>query len=233
MSIRPALHRAIVNPAQSLSIDVVSDVVCPWCFVGKRHLEAALHALPSDLANTTVVVRWHPFELNPDLPREGVDRQAYLETKFGGAERAADRYERVREAGARAGIEFRFERIARQPNTRDAHRLVAWAQDSGADASPLVEALFRAYFLDGRFVGDRDELASIAGEAGLDREAARVHLASDAGIAEVVAAEQHAGHLGISGVPFFIFNRKLAVSGAEPATVLAEAMVQAARARAD
>ena len=222
-----------MNPSKTLSVDVVSDVVCPWCFVGKRHLEAALRALPSELADANIVVRWHPFELNPDLPREGVDRAGYLEAKFGGAASAADRYERVREAGVRAGIEFRFERIARQANTRDAHRLVAWAQESGADASPLVEALFRAYFIDGRFVGDRDELASIAGEAGLDREAARVHLASDAGIAEVVAAERHAGQLGISGVPFFIFNRKLAVSGAEPASVLTEAMVQAAKANAD
>ena len=217
------------NSSDPYSIDVVSDVVCPWCYVGKRQLEAALRELPPELAALRIAVRWHPFELNPELPREGVDRKGYLEAKFGGAARAAEIYQRVRDAGLRAGIEFQFERVATQPNTRDAHRLVEWAQASGAEASRLVEALFRAYFIDGRFVGDRDELAAIAGEVGFDREAARTYLASDAGSAEVAAAEARVAQLGITGVPFFILDRKLAVSGAQPPGVLVEAMVQAVR----
>lgn len=212
---------------EPLIIDVVSDVVCPWCFIGKRHLEAATRELAPAAASARIAVRWHPFELNPDLPREGIDRQAYLEAKFGGAARAQIIYDRVREAGARAGIDFRFERIARQPNTRDAHRLIAWTQASGGDASALVEALFRAYFLDGRFVGSIDELAAIAGETGADAAAVRAYLASDAAVQEVADAERRATQMGVQGVPFFIFGGSLAVSGAQPPTVLGRAIVQA------
>ena len=136
---------------EPLTIDIVSDLVCPWCFIGKRHLEAALAAMPH-VGNA--VVRWHPFELNPDLPAAGVERRQYLEAKFGGPERAAQIYARVREAGERAGIPFDFDAIVRQPNTREAHRLIAWAQANG-DADPLVERLFRAYFLEGRDLTDR------------------------------------------------------------------------------
>jgi predicted DsbA family dithiol-disulfide isomerase len=221
-----------VSSSDTLSIDVVSDAVCPWCFVGKRHLEAALAASPAQLRAAGIAVRWHPFELNPDLPREGIDRRAYLEAKFGGAARASEIYQRVSDAGRRAGIEFAFDRIERQPNTRDAHRLVAWAQAAQGDASPLVEALFRAYFLDGRFIGERDELAAIAGTAGFDRDDARAHLESDAGAAEIAAAEQRAARLGITGVPFFIFDGRLAVSGAQPPDALVDAMLQASRERA-
>jgi len=201
-----------------LVIDVVSDVVCPWCFIGKRHLEAALAGLPEAAG---AIVRWHPFELNPDLPTEGVDRKGYLEAKFGGPARAAEIYGRVRDAGARAGIDFDFDAIARQPNTRDAHRLIAWAQEQdGADG--LVERLFRAYFLDGRHVGDREVLAAIAGEAGLDAGAALAYLASGQGADAVAALDRRARELGIEGVPFFIFDQRVGVSGAqEPETLLA------------
>jgi predicted DsbA family dithiol-disulfide isomerase len=209
------------SPPLELAIDIVSDVVCPWCFVGKRRLEAALAALAAREPALRPVIAWHPFQLNPDLPGDGMDRRLYLETKFGGAARAGQVYERVRAAGASVGIEFAFERIARQPNTLDAHRLIAWAQERGR-ADALVERLFRAYFLDGEYVGELGILARLAGEAGLDPVAASAYLASEEGSAAIAAADRRARELGIDGVPFFIFNRRVGVSGAqEPATLLA------------
>jgi predicted DsbA family dithiol-disulfide isomerase len=214
--------------APSRTVDVVSDVVCPWCYIGKRQLEEALARLPE---GERPVVRWHPFQLNPDLPPEGVDRRSYLEQKFGGPERAAQIYERVKVAGRGAGLALEFDRIERQPNTLDAHRLIAWAQaHADRDPEPLVEALFRAYFVDGRFVGDRDELARIAGEAGYDAEAARAMLEGDAGAAEIADMDRRARALGIGGVPFFVFDGKVGVSGAAGADTLAQAMAQAAAA---
>jgi len=209
--------------SELLVIDVVSDVVCPWCFIGKRHLEAALAGLPEAAG---AKVRWHPFELNPDLPVEGVDRKGYLEAKFGGPARAAEIYARVREAGVRAGLDFDFEAIARQPNTRDAHRLIAWAQSRG-DAGPLVERLFRAYFQEGRYVGDRDTLAALAAEAGCDAGAARVWLESGLGADEIAEAEARVRALGISGVPFYIFDGRVGLSGAQPPETIREAIAQA------
>jgi len=206
-------------------IDVVSDVVCPWCYIGKRHLEAALATL-DESGQARPVVRWHPYELNPDLPAEGVDRREYLERKFGGPARAAQIYERVQRAGTQAGLAFDFERIERQPNTRAAHRLIAWAQGRG-DADPLVERLFRAYFIDGRFVGANEVLAEIAHESGLDADAAYAFLASDVGNAEIAEAEERAASLGISGVPFFIVDGRYGLSGAQPAEAIVEALRRA------
>ena len=145
-------------------IDVVSDVVCPWCYIGKRRLEAALQRLDGSPPQ----IHWHPFQLNPDLPAEGVDRRSYLEAKFGGARRADEIYARVRAAGASVGITFEFDRIQRQPNTLDAHRLIAWAQAHG-DAEPLVERLFRAYFIEGAFIGDARVLEQLASRSGVRR----------------------------------------------------------------
>jgi len=218
-------------PSQDVPvIDVVSDVVCPWCYIGKRHLEAALASL-DDAGQPRPVVRWHPYELNPGLPGEGVDRREYLERKFGGPARAAQIYERVRRAGTQAGIAFDFERIERQPNTRDAHRLVAWAQGQG-DADALVERLFRAYFVEGRFVGAHETLAEIAHEAGLDADAAYAFLSSDRGIAEIADAEERAASLGITGVPFFIVDGRYGLSGAQPAEAIVEALRRARQAEA-
>ncbi len=206
-------------------VDVVSDVVCPWCYVGKRHLESALAAL-AEAGEPVPAVRWHPYELNPGLPAEGVDRREYLERKFGGPARAAQVYERVRRAGTQAGIAFDFERIALQPNTRDAHRLVAWGQTRG-DAGPLVERLFRAYFVEGRFVGSHEVLADLAAEAGEDRDAALEFLASGVGRDEVAQAEARAATLGITGVPFFIVDGRYGLSGAQPAEAFVEALRRA------
>jgi predicted DsbA family dithiol-disulfide isomerase len=209
-----------------LTIDVISDVVCPWCFIGRRRLGEALASYATAEPNIRPVVSWHPFQLNPDLPREGIARQAYLEAKFGGRERAAEIYARVRAAGRTVGIEFEFDRIERQPNTIDAHRLVSWAQANG-DPEEVVERLFRAYFLEGRFIGDRDVLADVAAEAGLARDAACAYLDSESGTDKIEAMDRRVRELGVTGVPFFIFGGRVAVSGAQEAPVLVDAMAQA------
>ena len=210
-----------------LSIDIVSDVVCPWCYIGKRKLEAALARRVRDDAQR-VQVRWLAFQLNPDIPAGGVDRRSYLEQKFGGPERAKQIYARIKAAGDEVGIAFDFERIVRQPNTVDAHRLTAWAQElDPVAADALVERLFRAYFIEGIDIGNIDALAALAGDAGFDATAARAWLASDSGRAAIEAEEQHSRALGVTGVPFFVFNQRLAVSGAQPPEVLLEAIEQA------
>jgi len=211
---------------RTMAIDVISDVVCPWCFVGRRRLGAALALLAQREPGIHPVVSWHPFQLNPDLPREGIDRRAYLEAKFGGRARAAEIYDRVTEAGRSVGIDFAFDRILRQPNTLDAHRLIAWAQRRG-NAEDVVERLFRAYFLEGRFVGDRAVLAAIAAEAGQDGEAAAAMLAGDDGTDDTRAMDRRVRELSVTGVPFFIFNGRVAVSGAQEPDTLLEAMMQA------
>ncbi|HEY1327159.1 MAG TPA: DsbA family oxidoreductase [Casimicrobiaceae bacterium] len=219
--------------AANLTVDVVSDVVCPWCYIGKRRLESALAELRAGEPDLSVAVRWHPFQLNPDLPAEGMDRRAYLEAKWGSAERAAQNYERVQQAARASGLELAVDRIARQPNTLDAHRLIAWAQsEDPSRASELVERLFQAYFVEGRLVGDRAELARIAGEAGYDAGAVRAFLDSDRLREAIAGADVRARELGIGGVPFFIFNGRVALSGAhEPGTML-DAIRQARQARA-
>jgi predicted DsbA family dithiol-disulfide isomerase len=212
--------------AGDYQIDVISDVVCPWCYIGQRRLAQARASLADDDPARQARVRWHPFQLNPDLPRAGVARKAYLEDKFGGPERAAQIYARVGAAGATVGIAFAFERIERQPNTLDAHRLIAWAQARG-DAGDLVESLFRAYFTEGRAIGERDVLAEIATEAGYDAAAARAWLDSDEGVEEIARMERRAREIGVGGVPFFVFNGQVAVSGAQEPDVLREAMTRA------
>jgi len=207
-----------------LSIDIVSDVVCPWCYVGKRRLEAALERRASDAQ--PVNVRWHAFQLNPDIPPSGVDRRSYLERKFGGPERAQQIYARIKAAGDEVGIAFDFDRIVRQPNTRDAHRLIAWAQSRG-DADPLVERLFKAYFVEGRFIGAHEVLAEIAHEAGENADAAYAFLESDVGTTEIAEAEERAASLGITGVPFFIVDGRYGLSGAQPSEAIVEALRRA------
>ena len=222
-----AASRSVDSPSVSsgsaLAVDVVSDIVCPWCYVGKRKLERALEALSAQEPALPITVRWHPFELNPELPAEGIPRAAYLEAKFG---RTTGAHDRVKAVGTSVGIDFAFERIARQPNTRDAHRLVAWAQQSG-DAAGLMEALFRAYFVEGRSLGDAEQLAGIAASAGLDRTAARALLAGDRLRAEIESEYREAQGAGIHAVPFFIFNGRTAVSGAHDPPTLLEAIAAA------
>lgn len=211
----------------TLTIDVISDVVCPWCYIGKRKLEAAL-ALPEAADLPNIVIRWHAFQLNPDLPSEGIPRHEYLQAKFGGAEAAAQVYDRVRAAGMAVGLPLNIDGIELQPNTLAAHALIAFAQSGDADGGDIAERLFKAYFIENRFIGDVDVLAEIAEEAGLNGEDARAFVTNPDHLAAVVQSEEEARQLGVSGVPFFIFNRSIGVSGAQDPTTLLAAMQQAA-----
>ena len=207
-------------------IDVISDVVCPWCYIGQRRLGEALARLPEEDPARRATLRWHPFQLNPQMPEAGVPRKNYAEDKFGSPQRVAELNARVAAVGATHGIPFAFDRIQHQPNTRDAHRLINWAQ-SQRDASDLVERLFRAFFVEGRNIGDHAVLAAIAGEAGLDAQAAREMLDSDEGAEAVGVMDHRAREIGVQGVPFFIFNQHIAVSGAQEPAVLLDAIAQA------
>ena len=210
----------------TLTIDIVSDVVCPWCFIGKRKLEAAL-ALPDAADLPNVIIRWHPFQLNPDLPSQGISRKQYLEDKFGGPERAAEIYERVRTAGRSVGLELNIDGITLQPNTLAAHALIAFAQLGDADGSDMKERLLNAYFVENRFIGSPDVLAEIAEEAGLNGDDARAFVTDPDHLEAVAQADARVRGMGISGVPFFIFNQRVSVSGAQDPAVLLGAMQQA------
>lgn len=203
-----------------LHVAVVSDVVCPWCFIGKRRLEEAarqLAARPED--PRTLRVTWHPYQLNPDLPREGVDRQAYLGGKFGDASGGAV-YARIAEAGRTVGLDFDFAAIQRTPNTLDAHRLL-WLAGQGGDQEALAEALFAAFFLHGRDIGDRAVLAEIAGEAGIDSSRAAAFLDGPGGTDAVRAEEAENRTLPTQGVPTYVAG-PLSLSGAQsPETFVA------------
>lgn len=207
----------------ALTIEVVSDVVCPWCYIGKRRLEKALALLGEGVQPE---VTWLPFQLNPDMPRGGMPRSEYRRAKFGSVERGRQLDERVAAEGRGEGIAFALERIERTPNTFAAHQLIDLAQQQGA-GSAVVDALFRAYFEEARDTGDPEVLLVLAEAAGLAREAVRERWA-DAGEARRVAQlEESMKQLGISGVPTFVLNRKFGVSGAQPAEALAAAMREA------
>ena len=198
-------------------IDVFSDTVCPWCWIGKRRLERTLEARP-DLDAEMV---WHAFQLNPTMPAEGMDRRAYLHDKFGGADNARSIYGRVIAEGARESLPFDFGAIPRTPNTLDSHRLVRWAAGQPLGQMPMVEALFDAYFARGQDVGDAEVLARVAAAAGYDESGARDLLAGDEGRAEVTREDMRARSAGITGVPCFILDGKVAVPGAaEPEVFL-------------
>lgn len=210
-----------------LTVDVVSDIVCPWCFVGKHRLDAALAQLREREPDLDIRVQWLPFFLDPNTPVKGEPYRAYLEKKFGGAE-AVDRIqERLAEAGATAGIAFAFDKMAVRPNTLLAHRLLHRAQQKGADASALKERLLSGHFQRGENIGDIETLARIAGEFGDDVDETRRFLASDADADVVRGLVNRAQQMGISGVPFFIFNQKVGMSGAHPPQDILNAIEQA------
>ncbi|MCJ2034951.1 DsbA family oxidoreductase [Methylobacterium sp. J-068] len=194
----------------SLTISVFSDVICPWCFLGKRRLEHALDGL--GLRDTTTVT-WLPFELNPDMPPEGVARAVYRDRKFGLA-RSAQLDAQMTEYGQAEGIAFAFERMRRTPNTRDAHRLIAAGQEAGRGEA-LVEGLFRAYFEQGEDIGDRAVLLRLARASGLAPNAANAALARTDLSDRIVGLEAQAARMAIGGVPFFIVDEGRAVSGAQ------------------
>lgn len=193
-----------------MRIDIFSDVICPWCFIGKRRLEKALTLRPLP----DVKIQWRAFQLNPGMPEEGMERQAYLAAKFGGPEAAQRIYDTVGAAGRRSGVAFAFERITRTPNTVAAHRLIRFAERHGRQDA-MVEALFCAYFLEGRNLSDKDTLAQIATGVGLEAEATRAYLAGEEDTDTVLAEDVYARRLGIGGVPCFIVDGRYALSGAQ------------------
>jgi predicted DsbA family dithiol-disulfide isomerase len=195
----------------------VSDTVCPWCFIGKRRLERAIAQRPSE----TFDIGWRPFQLNPDMPADGMPRERYLSLKFGGAERARRIYDTVTQAGADEGLAFNFDAIRQQPNTFDSHRLIRWSASAGLQ-NQVVEALFRRYFFDGADIGDRRVLIETAAACGMDGTLVRDLLARDADRDLVVSEEAVARRMGIAGVPCFIVEERYAVSGAQDPSVLTQ-----------
>jgi predicted DsbA family dithiol-disulfide isomerase len=208
-----------------MTVDVVSDVVCPWCYLGKRRLERAIELLP----RIELVVRWRPFRLDPTIPAGGIDRRDYLTRKFGSLDAVAATHAKLTELGRREGIVYRFDRIARAPSTVDAHRVIRWASALGLGEA-IVERLFRAYFAEGIDIGDRTTLAELAEDAGLAGGTA-ARLASEEDSGAVVAEIEEAYRIGVSGVPCFIIDRRYAVMGAHPPETLVEAISQAVAAR--
>jgi len=219
-----------------LNIDIISDVVCPWCYIGKRQIEAALalYAQQNPGADKPRVT-WRPFQLNPQMPAEGMSRQDYVVQKFGAA-RAKDIYARVAAVGVEYGIPFAFDKIARQPNTLAVHSLIALAGAEGPQTDDLQsrvkEAFLHAYFLDGVDLTKTENLVAIATAAGLDRAKVEQCLADPQSRQAAEQEDQRARAIGVEGVPFFIFNGKLAVSGAQGPAALLDAMRQAETAAA-
>ncbi|MGI9371946.1 MAG: DsbA family oxidoreductase [Hyphomicrobiales bacterium] len=207
--------------ASPITIDVISDVMCPWCLIGKRRLEKALAAHPE----IPVEVRWRPFQLDPTIPENGMSRKEYLENKFG-AEGAKEAYDRIRETGKADDIEFDFESIEKSPNTLNAHRLIRWAAAFNAQDA-MVERLFSLFFLEGEDLSDQDTLLNAAEDAGLEREVVERLLAGDADKDEVRQEIVTAGQMGVTGVPCFIVDQKYAVMGAQPSDVIAGAISKA------
>jgi predicted DsbA family dithiol-disulfide isomerase len=202
-----------------VKVEIASDVVCPWCYIGKKRLEKALALVPE----LRPEIRWLPFQLNPGMPKEGMPRAEYRKAKFGSLERSRQLDARVIAEGKSEGIDFAFERIERTPNTGAAHRLIALAGGQDADQDAVVNALFRAYFEEAKDIGDPKVLAAIAEQCGVKGWPERAE--------DVSALEQQVRELGISAVPTFIFERKSGVSGAYPAETLAAAMRDASTAK--
>jgi predicted DsbA family dithiol-disulfide isomerase len=205
-----------------LTIDVISDVICPWCYIGKRRLENAVAAFGRQL----VRVRWHPFQLNPRMPKGGMNRQEYRTAKFGSWERSLALDAQVAEAGRGEGIPFAFDKIERTPNTLNAHRLIGLADTEGVQDT-VVEALFRAYFVEGRDISQTTVLLDVVAGAGLDRGRAEAILSGDEGLAAIREAEEQARRSGVQGVPYFLINNTVAVSGAREPSAFLDAFEQA------
>ncbi len=198
-----------------ISIDIVSDTVCPWCFIGKRRLETAI----GQRSEYQYQIGWRPFQLNPDLATGGMERKQYLAQKFGNRERARQIYEHVKAAGVAENIPFNFDAIGQQPNTFDSHRLIRWAAEAEIQDA-VVEELFRRYFTRGVDIGDRGILIDVADFCGMDGSEVRRQLEDDVDCERVCDEELVARRMGVNGVPCFIIDRKYAVSGAQDPSVL-------------
>jgi len=207
---------------EPLTIDIVSDVMCPWCYIGKRRMEAALASLDGEVP---LDIRWRPYQLDPTLPKEGKDRRQYLDEKFGGPDGANRAYQTIRDAGAEEKIAFDFDAIEVSANTLDAHRLIRWAGSQGTQTQDnMVEILFRAYFVEGKNIGDDDVLVDAATQAGLDPDVVR-RLLDDGADREAVETEIDVSRqMGVTGVPCFILAGKYAVVGAQSADTIAQAI---------
>jgi predicted DsbA family dithiol-disulfide isomerase len=204
--------------AEPVTLDVISDVVCPWCLIGKRRLEKA-----RGMTDIPLAIRWRPFQLDPTIPAGGKSRRDHLVQKFGSEERIRQLHDNISRVGAGEGIAFAFDRIQVSPNTLDAHRLIRWAAEIGRQEN-IVEALFRAYFFDGRNIGDHAVLAAIAAAEGMDGRSVVGRLASDEDRSGVRAEIEAAQRVGVSGVPTFIVAGKYALVGAQPAEEIAAAL---------
>ena len=209
-----ALARRVARGyTRAMQVAIVSDTICPWCYIGKRRFERARAGRPADLA-----VDWRPFQLNPDMPAEGVDRQRYMVAKFGSEQRVAEIFGAIEQAGESEGIQFAFDRMTRTPNTVDSHRLIEYAGQRGVQ-DPVVEALFHRYFEQGDDIGDCAVLEAAGVDGGLDEGEVRRFLAGSDGADHVRRESDAASRMGISGVPCFIFEGRYAVSGAQPPDV--------------
>lgn len=217
-----------MNATPPLTVDVVSDVMCPWCFIGKRRLETALRSVPQ----LNVDVRWHPFQLDATLPKSGKDRQQYLDDKFGGKENADAVYSRIKETGAEEGINFAFDKIKLSPNTLDSHRLILWSRSDNVQ-SDVVERLFKAYFLDGEDLTKAATLVRISEEAGMQSDLVEQLLETETDLDKTEAQITRASESGISGVPCFIIDGRFVLAGAEKPETIAAALQHAEETRTD
>ena len=214
---------------QTLTIDVVSDVVCPWCYLGQKRLDYAIAAAP----DIDVAVTWRPFQLDPTIPPQGMDRKAYMHAKFGDETRLRDAHARLEELGEAEGIDYAFDAITVSPNTLDAHRVIRWAGAEGAETqNRLVRDLFKTYFERGENIGDRAVLVEAARRAGMDAAVVETMLASDADRDAVAEEAATASRMGVTGVPCFLFEGKYAVMGAQDTSTLTDAIRQIAAAKA-
>ena len=207
----------------NFTVDVISDVICPWCWIGKRRLEKAIASL-----GQPVKVRWFPFQLNPTMPKEGISRREYRTKKFGSWERSLELDAQVAAAGDTEGIDFAFDKMERTPNTLDAHRLIWLAEKEGVQDA-VVEALFRAYFTDGRDISQRQTLLDVVAAAGLHRSKAESVMNSNEGTEALREADELGRRYRVDGVPFFIVNGKTTLSGAQPPDAFLEALSKEVR----
>lgn len=200
-----------------IKLDIISDPICPWCYIGKAELDKAL----GDHPDHPFAVEWHPFQLNPDMPEGGMDRTEYLELKFGGKDGAIRAYAPIVERAEAIGLNIDFAAIERTPNTLDAHRLIHWAGLEGRQ-TPMVSALFRAYFTEGRDIGAHGVLIELGEQVGMDRALVEKLLAGDADREDIRKRDRHSREMGVTGVPTFIIANQHAVPGAQPASLWAD-----------
>ena len=200
-----------------MKVDIIADTICPWCYVGKKRFDRALELRPQE----DLEVGWRAFQLNPSMPKQGMDRKEYVAEKFGGLERARSAHGSIELAGAEEGIKFNFKGIERTPNTVNSHRLVRYAATQGIQ-TPVINAIFEAYFLNGKDIGEISILANIARDVGLDHDQISEFLQSDRDVETILAEDELARRIGVNGVPCFIVDRKYAVSGAQSPEVLVQ-----------